>query len=48
MKCAIVLKKLMETYNNIKINVYKIINNFFGETITVAGLLTGTDIIRST
>ena len=29
----------------IKIDTYKIVNNFFGETITVAGLLTGTDII---
>ena len=31
---------------NIKIDVYKVINNFFGNTITVAGLLTGTDIIN--
>jgi putative radical SAM enzyme (TIGR03279 family) len=30
---------------NIKINVVKIINSFFGETITVAGLLTAKDII---
>lgn len=30
---------------NIHIDVYKIINNFFGDTITVTGLLTGTDII---
>lgn len=29
---------------NLKINVYKIINNFFGESITVSGLLTGKDI----
>lgn len=29
---------------NVKINVYKIINKFFGESITVAGLLTGKDI----
>ena len=28
----------------IEINVYKIINNFFGESITVSGLLTGKDI----
>ena len=39
------LKKLMEVNPNIKIDTYKIVNNFFGETITVAGLLTGTDII---
>ncbi|MGL4108080.1 DUF512 domain-containing protein [Clostridium sp. LP20] len=31
---------------NIQIDVFKIINNFFGETITVNGLLTGTDIIE--
>ena len=28
----------------LSVNVYKIINNFFGETITVSGLLTGKDI----
>lgn len=28
----------------LKINVYKIINHFFGESITVAGLLTGEDL----
>jgi NifB/MoaA-like Fe-S oxidoreductase len=28
----------------LKINVYKIVNNFFGESITVSGLLTGKDI----
>ncbi|MGL5380476.1 DUF512 domain-containing protein [Clostridium sp.] len=32
--------------SNIEIDVYRIINNFFGETITVAGLLTGKDIIE--
>ncbi len=30
---------------NVKINVVKIINNFFGERITVSGLITGKDII---
>lgn len=30
---------------NTKINVYKIKNNFFGENITVAGLITGTDLL---
>ncbi len=29
---------------NLTINTYKIINNFFGESITVSGLLTGKDI----
>lgn len=28
----------------LKVNVYKIINRFFGETITVSGLLTGVDL----
>ena len=27
-----------------RVNVYKVINKFFGETVTVTGLLTGTDI----
>ena len=36
---------IMEHNPNIRIDVYKVINNFFGNTITVAGLLTGTDII---
>lgn len=38
--------KISSANSNIKINTYKIINNFFGETITVAGLLTGSDIIE--
>ncbi|MGH4137167.1 DUF512 domain-containing protein [Clostridium sp.] len=37
--------KIMETNNKINIQVKKIVNNFFGETITVVGLLTGKDII---
>jgi NifB/MoaA-like Fe-S oxidoreductase len=28
----------------LEVKVYKIINNFFGESITVSGLLTGKDI----
>ncbi|MCD8036103.1 MAG: DUF512 domain-containing protein [Clostridiales bacterium] len=38
--------ELMEKFPYIKINVYKIINEFFGESITVSGLLTGGDIIK--
>ena len=34
----------MSKFPNIKINVYKIINNFFGENVTVAGLITGKDL----
>ena len=29
---------------NLKVNIYKIVNNFFGSSITVSGLLTGKDI----
>ena len=32
-------------YNNLKINVIRINNSFFGESVTVSGLLTGQDII---
>ncbi len=39
-------EKVQEKYNNIRIDVYPIVNNFFGERITVAGLLTGKDIIE--
>ncbi|MFD3156488.1 DUF512 domain-containing protein [Haloimpatiens sp. FM7330] len=38
--------KIMNYNKNVRIKVKKIINNFFGETITVAGLLTGQDIIE--
>lgn len=33
-------------FPNIKINVYKIENDFFGHTVTVAGLVTGKDLIE--
>ena len=38
-------KEIMDKCPNMEINVYKIINNFFGETITVSGLITATDIM---
>ncbi|MEA4972047.1 hypothetical protein SDC9_103798 [bioreactor metagenome] len=38
--------KISEKCENININVYCIKNKFFGETITVSGLLTGGDIIE--
>lgn len=38
--------KIMSKNPKIHIDVYKIINNFFGDTITVNGLLTGTDIVK--
>ena len=37
---------LEKRYNNLKINVYAIENEFFGENVTVTGLLTGSDISR--
>ena len=44
-----VIKKQVEKINakfpNIKVHVYTIINDYFGHDITVAGLLTGQDII---
>ena len=39
-------KKIKEKNPNIQLDVYEIINNYFGKTITIAGLLTGTDIIE--
>jgi putative radical SAM enzyme (TIGR03279 family) len=38
--CAVITK----VFPNINIHVYEIVNNFFGEMITVSGLLTGQDI----
>lgn len=40
------LNSIKEKNNKLDINLYKITNNFFGETITVAGLITGRDIIE--
>lgn len=45
-----VLKKVIEDINavcpNKRVHLYEIRNEFFGETITVSGLITGGDIIR--
>ena len=38
--------KLSAIYSGLKINVYEIKNHFFGESITVSGLLTGKDIFE--
>ena len=38
-------EQLMEKYPNTKIHVYCIRNDFFGELITVSGLITGQDLI---
>ena len=37
--------RMQEAFPNLKIRVYEIRNDFFGEMITVSGLLTGQDII---
>ena len=37
--------KIKKKNPNIKLDVYAIVNNYFGDSITIAGLLTGTDII---
>ena len=39
-------EKLESLHPEVKVNVYKIKNNYFGEQITVAGLLTGKDIFE--
>ncbi len=41
-----IAEKLERIMPNLQINVYKITNNFFGESITVSGLLTGHDILE--
>jgi putative radical SAM enzyme (TIGR03279 family) len=41
-ECA---EKVKEKFPNIRINVYEIRNDFFGESVTVAGLVTGVDLI---
>lgn len=42
-----IAKKVMEKFKNIEVYTYEIANEFFGETITVTGLLTGQDIIKN-
>lgn len=39
-------KETERTFPQLKINVYEIKNKFFGESITVAGLITGQDLIK--
>ena len=38
--------RVMQICPNMKIRVYKIVNNFFGHSITVSGLLTGKDMLE--
>lgn len=39
------IKPELDKIKNLKVNFFKIKNNFFGDSVTVAGLLTGKDII---
>ncbi len=39
-------EELQKKFKNLKVHVYCIINHFFGETITVTGLMTGGDMIE--
>lgn len=39
------IDSLQVKYPNVKVHLYKIRNDFFGEKITVAGLITGQDLI---
>ena len=41
-----ICKKIEQAFPDITITPYKIANEFFGENVTVSGLLTGNDIIR--
>ena len=38
--------RINEHYPNIRVHIYAIRNDFFGENITVSGLITGTDLIK--
>ncbi len=38
-------EQMEEAYPNIKVHVYPIVNYFFGEKITVSGLITGQDLV---
>lgn len=40
------LERIMKIYPGRTVHLYQIINHFFGEQITVAGLITGTDLIE--
>lgn len=40
------IEKLQTKYPNVKVHLYKIRNDFFGERITVAGLITGQDLMK--
>ena len=39
-------KELTSRVEGLEVNVYPIVNNFFGESVTVAGLITGGDVVE--
>jgi putative radical SAM enzyme (TIGR03279 family) len=41
-ECA---RRVTEKFPNVRVNVYEIRNDFFGESVTVAGLITGKDLL---
>lgn len=41
-----IANEAQKRYNSLEVDVYEIVNDFFGEEITVAGLLCGRDIVR--
>ncbi len=41
-----VAKKCVETIENLEVEVLPVVNEFFGETVTCTGLLTGEDIVK--
>ncbi|MDD6440554.1 MAG: DUF512 domain-containing protein [bacterium] len=41
---AKLMERMKEKYTNLKVDIYPIRNDFFGELITVAGLITGQDL----
>lgn len=43
---SMLAKRAEKYYPGIKVHVYPVINDFFGNTVTVTGLLTGNDIYR--
>lgn len=40
------IEQLQTKYPNVKVHLYKVRNDFFGEKITVSGLITGQDLVK--
>ena len=43
---AELIERLRRKFPNVKVHLYQIINQFFGERITVSGLITGQDLLE--